>query len=102
MFGERASDKFILEYSKILDKCQPGDAIMVDKGFQIGYKLDQAAGINIRVVTKYSPLSSYTKTQRIFVAIVVWEMQSCWIILHNSDKRQIFTTGKTNYGNEEN
>jgi hypothetical protein len=35
LYGGRASDKFIVNDSKVLDMCEPGTAIMVDKGFDI-------------------------------------------------------------------
>lgn len=35
LYGGRASDKFIVNDCKILDRCESGDAIMVDKGFEI-------------------------------------------------------------------
>ncbi len=35
MFGGRASDKKIVNESKVLEKCEYGDGVMVDKGFRI-------------------------------------------------------------------
>lgn len=35
MYGSRVSDKALFEQSGLLDKVEPGDAIMVDKGFLI-------------------------------------------------------------------
>ena len=35
VYGGRASDKYIFDDSKILDTCEIGDAVMVDKGFAI-------------------------------------------------------------------
>jgi len=35
MFGGRASDKKIVSESKVLDKCEYNDGVMVDKGFKI-------------------------------------------------------------------
>lgn len=35
MFGGRASDKKIVNDSKVLDKCEYGDGVMLDKGFRI-------------------------------------------------------------------
>lgn len=34
-FGGRASDKHIVAHSEILDRLDYGDAVMVDKGYQI-------------------------------------------------------------------
>ena len=35
LYGGRASDKFIVNHCKILDQCESGTAVMVDKGFDI-------------------------------------------------------------------
>lgn len=35
VFGGRTSDTFIFNYDEVLQKCEVGDAIMVDKGFMI-------------------------------------------------------------------
>lgn len=34
-FGGRASDKVVTKHTKVYEKCDPGDALMVDKGFAI-------------------------------------------------------------------
>jgi len=34
-YGGKASDNFLFSVSGLLDLCEPGDCIMVDKGFQI-------------------------------------------------------------------
>ena len=34
-YGGKASDNFLFTASKLLERCQPGDSIMVDKGFRI-------------------------------------------------------------------
>lgn len=34
-FGGRASDKVITKHTGVYDKCDPGDGIMVDKGYHI-------------------------------------------------------------------
>ena len=45
-YGGRASDKFIFNDSKVLEKLRPGDAVMADKGFSIE---EECASMNIEL-----------------------------------------------------
>lgn len=45
--GGKASDKFIFNHSRIAYKCQPRDAIMCDKGFQIE---EECAALNLKLI----------------------------------------------------
>lgn len=56
-YGGRASDKFIFENSKLIDKLEAGDAIMADKGFLIDNVCAQ------RHIKLYRPTFLKVKTQ---------------------------------------
>lgn len=46
VYGGRASDKLIFNESNIIEKCEIGDAIMVDKGFLID---DECMKANVKL-----------------------------------------------------
>ncbi|KAJ1519144.1 hypothetical protein ONE63_011251 [Megalurothrips usitatus] len=70
IFGGRASDKKIVSDSKVLDKCDYGDGVMVDKGFRI----DQECLVrNLRLirppfVKKQKPLTKAEALQCVDIA----------------------------------
>lgn len=51
-YGGRASDKFIFNDSKVLQKCSPGQGVMTDKGFNIDSECKEA-GVNLYKPPKY-------------------------------------------------
>lgn len=58
VYGGRASDKYIINNSKILKKCQMNDAIMVDKGFAIEQECEEE---NVQL---YRPPFFYKKNKQ--------------------------------------
>ncbi|KAK3910139.1 THAP domain-containing protein 11 [Frankliniella fusca] len=70
MFGGRASDKKIVSESKVLDKCEYGDGVMVDKGFRID---NECLVRNLRLirppfVRKNNPLNKAEALQCVDIA----------------------------------
>lgn len=64
-FGGRASDKVITKHAGIYDKCDPGDGVMVDKGYHIEDECAQNMLVLIRPPFLRSRTRRFTRAEAV-------------------------------------